>query len=93
MEDQTSDDWLPPGWKVEVRQRRNGKKDKCYYAPCGELRFISRAEVVRYLEKCGSKTEEKEKVPSKQSSKNQYRLQLRRPRQKGYLQDGLRKLR
>ncbi|MFQ6638095.1 hypothetical protein Gotur_013075 [Gossypium turneri] len=70
MEDQTSDDWLPPGWKVEVRQRRNGKKDKCYYAPCGELRFISRAEVVRYLKKCGSKTEEKEKVPSKQSSKN-----------------------
>ncbi|MBA0564138.1 hypothetical protein Golob_009095, partial [Gossypium lobatum] len=42
----------------------------CYYAPCGELRFISRAEVVRYLKKCGSKTEEKEKVPSKQSSKN-----------------------
>ncbi|XVE64206.1 hypothetical protein DITRI_Ditri07aG0082900 [Diplodiscus trichospermus] len=28
MEDQQSDDWLPPGWKVEVRQRRNGKKDK-----------------------------------------------------------------
>ena len=28
MEDQTTDDWLPPGWKVEVRQRRNGKKDK-----------------------------------------------------------------
>ncbi|TYG43007.1 hypothetical protein ES288_D12G301900v1 [Gossypium darwinii] len=70
MEEQTSHDWLPPGWKVEVRQRRNGKKDKCYYAPCGEHRFISRAEVVRYLKKCGSKTEEKEKVPSKQSSKN-----------------------
>ncbi|XVF12473.1 hypothetical protein REPUB_Repub08aG0121600 [Reevesia pubescens] len=70
MEDQTTDDWLPPGWKVEVRQRRNGKKDKCYYAPCGELRFISRAEVSRYLEKCGSKTEEKEKCSGKQSSKN-----------------------
>lgn len=28
MEDKTTDDWLPPGWKVEVRQRRNGKKDK-----------------------------------------------------------------
>ncbi|XVF09855.1 hypothetical protein REPUB_Repub07fG0132900 [Reevesia pubescens] len=69
MEDQTTDDWLPPGWKVDVRQRRNGKKDKCYYAPCGELRFISRAEVFRYLEKCGSTTEEKEKGSGKQSSK------------------------
>ncbi|KAK8537127.1 hypothetical protein V6N12_043302 [Hibiscus sabdariffa] len=70
MEGRTSDDWLPPGWKVEVRQRRNGKKDKCYYAPCGKLRFVSRAEVTRYLEKCGSKTEEKEKVSGKQPSKN-----------------------
>ncbi|XP_007038659.2 PREDICTED: uncharacterized protein LOC18605543 isoform X1 [Theobroma cacao] len=70
MEDQTTDDWLPPGWKVEVRQRRNGKKDKCYYAPCGELRFISRAEVSRYLDKCGCKTEEKENGSGKQSSKN-----------------------
>ncbi|KAK8657195.1 hypothetical protein V6N13_035448 [Hibiscus sabdariffa] len=70
MEGRTSDDWLPPGWKVEVRQRRNGKKDKCYYAPCGKLRFVSRAEVARYLEKCGSKTEEKEKFSGKQPSKN-----------------------
>ncbi|GMJ06533.1 hypothetical protein HRI_004322500 [Hibiscus trionum] len=70
MEDQTSDGGLPPGWKVEVKQRRNGKKDKCYYAPCGELRFFSRAEVTRYLKKCGSKTEEKDKVSAKQSSKN-----------------------
>ncbi|XVF50805.1 hypothetical protein PTKIN_Ptkin04bG0132800 [Pterospermum kingtungense] len=70
MEDQTADDWLPPGWKVEVRQRRNGKKDKCYYAPCGELRFVSRAEVSCYLEKCGSKTEEKENGSGKQSSEN-----------------------
>ncbi|XP_022764892.1 methyl-CpG-binding domain-containing protein 13-like isoform X2 [Durio zibethinus] len=70
MEDQQSDDWLPPGWKVEARQRRSGKKDKCYYAPCGELRFFSRAEVSRYLDNCGSKTEEKEKGSGKQSSKN-----------------------
>ncbi|XWS50545.1 hypothetical protein CRYUN_Cryun12cG0096000 [Craigia yunnanensis] len=70
MKDQQSDDWLPPGWKVEVRQRKNGKKDKCYYAPCGELRFVSRAAVSRYLDKCGSKTEEKEKGSGKQSSKN-----------------------
>ncbi|KAK8599494.1 hypothetical protein V6N13_077415 [Hibiscus sabdariffa] len=70
MEKQTSDERLPPGWKVEVRQRRNGKKDECYYAPCGELRFFSRAEVTHYLEKCGSKTEEKERVLAKQSSKN-----------------------
>ncbi|XWS48432.1 hypothetical protein CRYUN_Cryun13aG0076200 [Craigia yunnanensis] len=70
MEDQTTDDWLPPGWKVEVRQRRNGKKDKCYYAPCGELRFVSKVEVSRYLDKCGPKTEEKEKGSGKQPSKN-----------------------
>ncbi|XVE58560.1 hypothetical protein DITRI_Ditri04bG0179000 [Diplodiscus trichospermus] len=70
MEDQNTDDWLPPGWKVEVRERRNGKKDKCYYAPCGELRFLSRAEVSRYLEKCDSKTEEKEKGSGKRSSRN-----------------------
>ncbi|XVF53628.1 hypothetical protein PTKIN_Ptkin05aG0113900 [Pterospermum kingtungense] len=70
MEELQSEDWLPPGWKVEVRQRRNGKKDKCYYAPCGEDRFISRAEVFRYLEKCGSKAEEKKKSSGKKSSKN-----------------------
>ncbi|XP_039064896.1 methyl-CpG-binding domain-containing protein 13-like isoform X1 [Hibiscus syriacus] len=69
MKDQTADDWLPPGWKVGVKRRRNGKKDKCYHAPCGELRFNSRAEVTRYLEKCGSKTEEKEKVSGKKPSK------------------------
>ncbi|KAK8487121.1 hypothetical protein V6N12_001570 [Hibiscus sabdariffa] len=45
-------------------------KSDCYYAPCGELRFFSRAEITRYLEKCGSKTEAKERVLAKQSSKN-----------------------
>ncbi|KAE8704713.1 Methyl-CPG-binding domain protein 13, putative isoform 2 [Hibiscus syriacus] len=69
MKERTADDWLPPGWKVELKRRRNGKKDKCYRAPCGELRFNSRAEVTRYLEKCNSKTEEKEKVSGKKPSK------------------------
>ncbi|OMO97887.1 Methyl-CpG DNA binding protein [Corchorus olitorius] len=70
MEDQGADDWLPPGWKVELRHRRNGKKDKCYYAPCGEIRFLSRAEVSRYLDKCRQKTEDKEKGSAKGSSNN-----------------------
>ncbi|OMO86042.1 Methyl-CpG DNA binding protein [Corchorus capsularis] len=70
MEDQAADDWLPPGWKVEVRHRRNGKKDKCYYAPCGEIRFLSRAEVCRYLDKCRQKTEDKEKGSAKGSPNN-----------------------
>ncbi|KAK8981552.1 hypothetical protein V6N11_027965 [Hibiscus sabdariffa] len=52
-----------PRHKSDVRNR-------CYYAPCGELRFFSRAEITRYLEKCGSKTEAKERVLAKQSSKN-----------------------
>jgi len=28
MTDQSSEDWLPTGWTVEVKVRRSGKKDK-----------------------------------------------------------------
>ena len=28
MGDPKSDDWLPEGWRVEVKVRNNGKKDK-----------------------------------------------------------------
>ena len=27
-EENSAEDWLPPGWTVEVRVRKNGKKDK-----------------------------------------------------------------
>ena len=30
MEDQNSDDWLPPGWTVQVRVRKGGKRDKVF---------------------------------------------------------------
>lgn len=46
---------------------------QCYYAPCGVRRFISRAEVFRYLDKCVSKTEEllKEKSSGKHGPKTE----------------------
>ncbi|KAK7813874.1 methyl-cpg-binding domain-containing protein 13 [Quercus suber] len=49
MTDQSSEDWLPTGWTVEVKVRRSGKKDKYYFAPSSRLRFSSKAEVSRYL--------------------------------------------
>ncbi|XP_042976167.1 methyl-CpG-binding domain-containing protein 13-like isoform X4 [Carya illinoinensis] len=49
MTDQNSEDGLPPGWTVEVRVRKDGRKDKYYFAPSGGLRFDSRAKVIRYL--------------------------------------------
>lgn len=49
MEEQNSDDWLPPGWTVEVRIRKNGKRDKYYFSPSSVLKFNSKVEVFRYL--------------------------------------------
>ncbi|KAI8007294.1 hypothetical protein LOK49_LG07G00446 [Camellia lanceoleosa] len=40
---------LPPGWNVEVRVRKNGKKYKCYTDPSNGLKFFSKPEVFRYL--------------------------------------------
>ncbi|XP_031378648.1 methyl-CpG-binding domain-containing protein 13 isoform X2 [Punica granatum] len=48
MADQSSDDWLPAGWTVNLRVRPSGKKDKHYFAPSGH-KFYSKAEVTRYL--------------------------------------------
>ncbi|XP_059452419.1 methyl-CpG-binding domain-containing protein 13 isoform X2 [Corylus avellana] len=62
MTEESSEDWLPPGWTVEVRVRKHGKRDKYYFAPSSGLRFNSRAEVSRYLntqEVCNSKPEQK----------------------------------
>ncbi|KAK9293326.1 hypothetical protein L1049_021318 [Liquidambar formosana] len=49
MSEQKSEEWLPPGWTVELKVRKNGKKDKCYIAPSRGLKFNSKAEVSRYL--------------------------------------------
>ncbi|KAH7867583.1 hypothetical protein Vadar_018358 [Vaccinium darrowii] len=48
-EQNSSADWLPPGWTVEVRKRKNGKRDTCYSDPSNKLKFFSKPEVLRYL--------------------------------------------
>ncbi|ONI07006.1 hypothetical protein PRUPE_5G094800 [Prunus persica] len=46
-------EWLPKGWKVEVRTRKTGvhvgKEYKCYIDPSTECSFYSKPEVFRYL--------------------------------------------
>ncbi|XAR71729.1 hypothetical protein NMG60_11018132 [Bertholletia excelsa] len=48
-EEKSPADGLPPGWTVEVRVRKNGKKDRCYTDPSNGLKFFSKPEVFRYL--------------------------------------------
>ncbi|XP_034924531.1 uncharacterized protein [Populus alba] len=60
MGDPKSDDWLPEGWRVEVKVRDSGKKDKFYFPPTGGIRFNSKIEVSRYLNLSHPKSEEKE---------------------------------
>ncbi|KAL5718416.1 Methyl-CpG-binding domain protein 5 [Ranunculus cassubicifolius] len=44
-------DWLPPGWKVEFCERKNGTvPDKYYIDPVSGYKFRSRKDVSRYLE-------------------------------------------
>lgn len=40
--------WVPDGWKVEVRTRK-GKKEKWYIDPSKGLKFCSKADVLHYL--------------------------------------------
>lgn len=42
-------EWLPVDWKVCVRVRSSGKKDKYYVNPSNDLKFNSKPEVLRYL--------------------------------------------
>lgn len=42
-------DWLPAGWKVEVKARKKGKKEKWYSDPSKGLKFCSKADVLHYL--------------------------------------------
>uniref|UniRef100_M1B4X2 Methyl binding domain protein n=1 Tax=Solanum tuberosum TaxID=4113 RepID=M1B4X2_SOLTU len=41
--------WVPNGWKVEVRTRKKGKKEKWYIDPSKGLKFCSKADVLHYL--------------------------------------------
>ncbi|XP_051138344.1 uncharacterized protein LOC127256392 isoform X2 [Andrographis paniculata] len=43
-------EWLPAGWKVRVKARSSGKKDKYYINPANSLKFSSKLEVLHYLE-------------------------------------------
>ncbi|XP_030536610.1 methyl-CpG-binding domain-containing protein 13 isoform X2 [Rhodamnia argentea] len=62
MADDSSDDWLPTGWTVDVRVKRSGRKDRLYTSPDG-LRFSSKVEVLRYLKtaRCNSPQSKEEK--------------------------------
>ncbi|KAM2384507.1 hypothetical protein ACFXTH_041933 [Malus domestica] len=68
MEEQNSEDWLPTGWTVEVKFRKNGKRDKYYYESSSGHRFSSRAEVSRYLSTSSHEDEQKIKETLKRPS-------------------------
>ncbi|CAJ1952730.1 unnamed protein product [Sphenostylis stenocarpa] len=54
MEEPNSHD-LPPGWNVEVKVRKNGKRDKYYFLPSSGLKFKSKVELFRYLDNAQNK--------------------------------------
>ncbi|KAM1054606.1 hypothetical protein ACFX2I_001939 [Malus domestica] len=62
MADQNSEEWLPAGWTVEVKVRKNGRRDKYYYESSSGHRFSSRAEVSRYLSTSKTSCEDKQKI-------------------------------
>ncbi|KAJ6764406.1 hypothetical protein OIU74_023317 [Salix koriyanagi] len=75
MGDPKSDDWLPEGWRVEVKVRNNGKKDKqleilhkFYFPPSGGCRFNSKIEVSRYLNGSHPNSEQKERSNDRRHS-------------------------
>ncbi|KAL3645282.1 hypothetical protein CASFOL_010462 [Castilleja foliolosa] len=62
-------EWLPVGWKVKVRVRSSGKKDKYYINPSNGLKFSSKPEVLRYLKSSekDQKPKELEKIDGKKN--------------------------
>ncbi|MQM03434.1 hypothetical protein Taro_036216 [Colocasia esculenta] len=42
-------DWLPDGWTMKIRTRKDGKMDRYYISPVSGYTFRSRVEVMRYL--------------------------------------------
>ncbi|KAL3837704.1 hypothetical protein ACJIZ3_022295 [Penstemon smallii] len=53
-------DWLPQDWKVSVKLRSYGRKDKLYINPSNGLKFNSKLEVLRYLKSWGENLKDKE---------------------------------
>ncbi|KAJ8771458.1 hypothetical protein K2173_026635 [Erythroxylum novogranatense] len=70
MGDRTAEEWLPEGWTMEVRVRKNGRKDKCYFPPSGGGKFYSKVEVLRYLNDGHAQSEEQRKSAGQQSLEN-----------------------
>ncbi|CAN4087791.1 unnamed protein product [Withania somnifera] len=66
--------WLPAGWKVEVRARKKGKKEKWYSDRSKGLKFCSKEDVLQYLRSVdsncskSSNTKEMEKKDTGKSS-------------------------
>ncbi|XP_021730476.1 uncharacterized protein LOC110697407 [Chenopodium quinoa] len=44
-----AEDWLPEGWKIEIRVRKSGKKDRYYTDPVNGYIFRSLKDIDRYL--------------------------------------------
>ncbi|KAK1366608.1 MBD domain-containing protein [Heracleum sosnowskyi] len=42
-------EWLPAGWSWTVKTSKNGRKYKVYTDPSHKLKFLSKPEVIRYL--------------------------------------------
>ncbi|KAJ8536758.1 hypothetical protein K7X08_035159 [Anisodus acutangulus] len=66
--------WLPDGWKVEVRARKKGKKEKWYADPSKGLKFCSKADVLRYLSSVDSncsKTSDTKEMEKKGTGKTE----------------------
>ncbi|PIA39125.1 hypothetical protein AQUCO_02700363v1 [Aquilegia coerulea] len=57
LDPEKNPEWLPPGWKVEVRVRDNGKsagsKDTYYREPIKGRKFRSKREVLEFVENDG----------------------------------------
>ncbi|GAB4826373.1 hypothetical protein Ancab_009238 [Ancistrocladus abbreviatus] len=49
MADLKAEEWLPAGWKVEIRVRKTGKKDRYYVDPASGNLFRSIKDIHRYL--------------------------------------------
>lgn len=75
-EEISSFDWLPAGWTVEARVRRNGKRDKCYTDPSNKHKFYSKSEVLRYLKSVRIK---REGEPTRKSSRNRLGVKVCQP--------------
>ncbi|KAF8008575.1 hypothetical protein BT93_K2291 [Corymbia citriodora subsp. variegata] len=69
MADESSDEWLPTGWTVDVRVKRSGRKDRLYTSPDG-IRYSSKMEVLRHLKTArgnSPQSKEEKNAPLEQS--------------------------